>query len=180
MHHLDEFGVGRLVAGFVESGDWKMMSIVCHWPGGLAALTRGGSLVDVAVGRRAWFAFCSRIDPAAVGPGGRLYMGAVQDLDFVVAVEDDARIGALGHHELHVDFYVLEGLLGDKALVLADLAVDHYASSRLADKESALVRIEHGVAGHIPIARRLVPDGEVVVRAEGRPVVVGCPGGLAE
>ena len=59
-----------------------------------------------------------------MGPGGRLYVGAVEDLDLVVAVEDHARVRALGYHEFHMHLHILIGFFRNKAVGAAGLAVD--------------------------------------------------------
>ena len=149
--HFDEFRVGRLVAGFIESrgleDDVHRLPFPRR-PGGVDPGRRAG--VDVAIGRFARLAFRSRIDPAAMGPCRRLDVRAVQDLDLVVAVKDDARVRPLGHHEFHVHLHILIGLLRNKAVGTARLTVEQDAGSRLAYKQSVLIRVERGVAGLVP------------------------------
>ena len=118
--------------------------------------------VDVAIGRFARLAFRSRIDPAAMGSCGRLDVRAVQDLDLVVTVKDDARVRPLGHHEFHVHLHILIGLLRNKAVGTARLAVEQDSGSRLAYKQSVLIRVERGVAGLVPFVG-VVPYVEPVI-----------------
>jgi len=75
----------------------------------------------------------------------------VQYLDLVVAVKDHPGIGALGHHELNMDFHItVVASLGHQAGALALLAVDQHPGARPAHQATVILGTQHCVTGHLP------------------------------
>jgi len=75
-------------------------------------------------------------------------VGAIENLDFVIAMEDDPGVGPLGDHELHVDLDVLVvAALRDEALGLSNPAVDQHAFAPIANQAFLVPGVETGVFG---------------------------------
>ena len=152
-------GVGDFFAVFIKAGSVEDYVKGLPIAGGEGGVDAGGVAF---VTFRISFFIPAFVDAATFDAGIRriLHFVSVVNLDFILALEIDAGIGALGNYKFEVKIDIAELGFCENVLCLADGAVYQDAGPGFGREELWIVAIEERVADDLP-AGAISPGGEV-------------------